>query len=190
MVFVHGLKLQMQQGPARIAEVETGSPAAASGLAAGQQILSIDQTPIHAPQQALSLLLALDRPGTAVNITTGPPAENHRFTLAAPLPRSRPVHPAQLYGSLNGLLLCLLLLAYDPFRRRDGELLALALTIYPITRFLLEAIRTDELAIFGTGMSISQNVSLLLLLIAAGLWWYVLRQPRGVAYGGTANAAA
>ena len=31
----------------------------------------------------------------------------------------------------------------------------------------------------GTGLTISQNVSLLLLLCAAAVWFYVLRQPRG-----------
>ena len=36
--------------------------------------------------------------------------------------------------------------------------------------------RTDEPPILGTGMTVSQNVSLLLLLAAMGLWYYVLRQ--------------
>jgi phosphatidylglycerol:prolipoprotein diacylglycerol transferase len=58
--------------------------------------------------------------------------------------------------------------------------MALLLTVHPITRFLLEIIRTDEPAVFGTGMSISQNISLVLLAVAGALWWYILRQPRGV----------
>ena len=61
-----------------------------------------------------------------------------------------------------------LLWAYFPFRRRDGELIALLLTIHPITRFLLEIIRTDEPAVFGTGLSISQNISILLLAAGVG----------------------
>ena len=59
-------------------------------------------------------------------------------------------------------------MAYDPFRRRDGELWALMLTVYAVTRFLEEIVRTDEAPILGTGMTISQNVSLLLLLAAIG----------------------
>jgi phosphatidylglycerol:prolipoprotein diacylglycerol transferase len=70
-------------------------------------------------------------------------------------------------------------LAYEPFRRRDGELFALMLTIYPLTRFLLEIIRTDESAIFHTGLSISQNVSLAAMLGVAALWFFILRRPRG-----------
>jgi phosphatidylglycerol:prolipoprotein diacylglycerol transferase len=72
--------------------------------------------------------------------------------------------------------------AYFPFRRRDGEVIALLLTIHPITRFLLEIIRTDEPAVFGTGLSISQNISVLLLATGIGLWWYLSRQPRGVVW--------
>ena len=60
---------------------------------------------------------------------------------------------------------------------------ALLLTVYPIARLLEESIRTDEAPIRGTGMTISQNVSVLLLLCAAGLWFYVWRQPPGRAYG-------
>ena len=75
-------------------------------------------------------------------------------------------------------MLCLLLLAYSPFARRDGEVAALGITIYPITRFLIERLRSDEANILGTGMHISQNISLGLLLLAAVLWVYLLRQPR------------
>jgi phosphatidylglycerol:prolipoprotein diacylglycerol transferase len=96
---------------------------------------------------------------------------------------SLPVHPAQLYSTLDATLICLFLLAYYPFRRRDGELLAWLLTIYPVTRYLIEIIRTDESGMFGTNLSISQIVSLLILTIIALFWVYLLRQPRGVVCG-------
>jgi phosphatidylglycerol---prolipoprotein diacylglyceryl transferase len=105
-----------------------------------------------------------------------------KIPAVAPPARSLPVHPTQLYSAVDGALLGWFLWAYFPFRRRDGELIALLLTIHPVTRFLLEIIRTDEPAVFGTGMSISQNISILLLACGAGLWWYLLRQPRGVAW--------
>ena len=101
-----------------------------------------------------------------------------------PLPtKSLPVYPTQLYSTIDALIICLLLLAYDPFRRRDGELFAIMATIYPVTRFLIEILRTDEAAIRGTGMSISQNVSLLILLGTACLWYYLSKQPKGFAFG-------
>ncbi len=40
----------------------------------------------------------------------------------------------------------MLLLAAEGFLRRDGELFALALGIYAVTRFLIEMLRTDEAA--------------------------------------------
>ena len=97
-------------------------------------------------------------------------------------PRSRPVYPTQIYSTIDGLLLCLLLLAYAPFCRRDGEVFALLISVYPITRFLVESLRCDEAAVFGTGMSIAQNVSILVLIAAAALWFYILRQPKGTVY--------
>jgi phosphatidylglycerol:prolipoprotein diacylglycerol transferase len=96
--------------------------------------------------------------------------------------RSRPVHPTQIYSAIDAGLLGWLLWSYFPFRRRDGQCIALLLTIHPITRFLLEVIRTDEPAVFGTGLSISQNISIVLLGCAAALWWYVSRQPAGVTW--------
>ncbi len=82
---------------------------------------------------------------------------------------------------MAALLLALVLWSYYPFRRRDGEVAALLLSIYPVQRILLEIIRTDERAVFQTGLSISQNVSLLLLLGVTIFWWYIERQPKGSA---------
>ena len=96
--------------------------------------------------------------------------------------RSHPVHPTQIYSTINALLICLFLLTYDPFRRRNGELWAWMMTIYPLARFLEEMIRNDEASILCTGMTISQNVSLLILVCAIAMWIYVLRQPRGLAF--------
>ena len=65
--------------------------------------------------------------------------------------RSHPVHPTQIYSTINALLICLFLLTYDPFRRRDGELWAWMMTIYPLARFLEEMIRNDEASILRHG---------------------------------------
>ena len=97
---------------------------------------------------------------------------------AAEVPaRSRPVHPTQVYSAVNAALLSWLLWSYYPMRRRDGEVTALMLTLYPIARFLLEIIRIDEAAVFGTGLSISQNISVVIFVGALALWFYLRRQP-------------
>jgi phosphatidylglycerol:prolipoprotein diacylglycerol transferase len=104
-------------------------------------------------------------------------------------PRSLPVHPTQLYSTIDALILCLLLWSWYPFRRRDGEVTALMITIYPITRFLIEGIRTDEPKNI-LGMTISQNISLALLMFAIALWLYLWRSPAGTAFRQEAIASA
>jgi phosphatidylglycerol:prolipoprotein diacylglycerol transferase len=85
---------------------------------------------------------------------------------------SLPVHPTQIYSAIDGLILTLLLLAYFPIRRRDGEIMALLMVTYPLSRILIEYLRNDEAAFFA-GMTISQNISLALLAFGL-LYWYRL----------------
>jgi phosphatidylglycerol:prolipoprotein diacylglycerol transferase len=92
--------------------------------------------------------------------------------------RSLPVHPTQLYSSLDGLILLLLLTAFYPLRRRDGEVMALLMVTYPITRFLIEQLRSDEPAIVF-GLTISQAISVGVFLGGLVFWAYLLRQPKG-----------
>jgi len=95
--------------------------------------------------------------------------------------RSAPVHPAQLYAAIDAALLALVLWNFFPYRRHDGEVFALMLTVHPISRFLLEMIRSDEPGQFGTQFTISQWFSLAFLALAAAMWWYIERRPRGSA---------
>ncbi|HEV3162572.1 MAG TPA: prolipoprotein diacylglyceryl transferase [Isosphaeraceae bacterium] len=91
-------------------------------------------------------------------------------------PRSLPVHPTQIYSAIDGLVLLFLLNAYFPLRRRDGEVMALLMVTYPITRFLIEFLRNDEPAFFG-GLTISQNISVALLACGLLYWWRLSRWP-------------
>jgi len=90
-------------------------------------------------------------------------------------PWSLPVHPAQLYAAIDAALLALLALAFTPHARREGEVFALVLTLHPVSRMLLEAIRVDEPPALGTPLSISQLVSLALVALATALWWWIAR---------------
>jgi phosphatidylglycerol:prolipoprotein diacylglycerol transferase len=107
----------------------------------------------------------------------------------AQLPHSLPVHPTQVYEAFYAGLMALFAWLYFPFRRRDGEVFALMLTLFPISRFLMEWVRTDEPGVFfqGTiaavtgyeiGLTISQVISVGLFLSSFAFWWWVLRQPR------------
>ncbi len=170
------------QAPPVLRSVDEHSRARRGGLRAGDLLQSIGGDEVTTVDDAQRILRRLFHQQSPVVLN----AEGRDpVTLPAvpPPPRSLPVHPTQVYSSINALVLCLLLLAYEPFRRRDGELFALLISVYPVARFLMEMIRTDETSVFGTGLTISQNISLLMLLCAAGLWFYILRQPRGKALG-------
>jgi len=103
---------------------------------------------------------------------------------------SLPVHPAQLYAAIDAGLLAALACAFTPLARRPGEVFALVLTLHPISRLLLEAIRIDEPPALGTQLSISQLVSLLLLTLAVALWGWLSRQPAGRIHSAKDAAAA
>lgn len=90
--------------------------------------------------------------------------------------RSKPVHPAQLYAVINGLLLSGLLSLIFYYRRRHGVLLGVFLLIYPVSRFLLELIRQDNPLDYG-GLTISQFLGLCVSLLGAVYMWYIYRLP-------------
>ncbi|HEX3999642.1 MAG TPA: prolipoprotein diacylglyceryl transferase family protein [Pirellulales bacterium] len=191
-------------GPAIIYHVEPGSAAARAGLKADQQIVEIDRQTASDPKPvrifpakrregagegavvqddslsaAEMALLGVSGEGTRITLRTDRSAEPASWAITAadePPQRSLPVHPTQLYDSLGAALLCLLLIAYGPFSRHDGETLALLFILHPVARFLIEAIRTDEPKKYF-GMSISQVGSLLFVAIAMGLWFYLRRRP-------------
>lgn len=88
---------------------------------------------------------------------------------------SLPIHPTQLYSVIDGVLLCLLTLAYYPIRARDGSVVTLALLTYPVTRFFIERLRGDEMGQFGTSLTIAQWISLAML--AGGIALATIRPP-------------
>jgi len=154
--------------------VEPNSPAEIAGLTVRAVIKSINGTPVDSHQTAQRILVTA-RPTLAIETDAG----STHITLSRYPLRSKRAHPTQVYSAVNAAVLCLLLWAYYPFRRRDGQVFALLATLYPITRFILEDIRDDELGRLGTPLTVSQIISLLALAAAFVLWRHLLRQPRG-----------
>lgn len=93
---------------------------------------------------------------------------------------SLPLHPAQIYSSLNAMVLAILTWTYFKYRSRDGEVLLLGWFLYPITRFCLEMVRNDtpEYVLAGIPLTIAQWVSIGMLIGAAGLGWFLSTRPR------------
>jgi phosphatidylglycerol:prolipoprotein diacylglycerol transferase len=168
-----GLQVRPPETPMpEIATVVRGGAAEKAGLKVGDRLSSVRLPPTANVAAAHNVLQCA---GARLTIET----EDGRSESwsAGRLPdRCLPVHPTQIYSSINAALLCLLLWAWFPFRRRDGEVFALMLTLYPITRILLELVRDDEPAVLGAPLTISQVVSLMVLLAAAVLWVRLLRR--------------
>ena len=186
---LHGFQLaQDSDGHVVIHRVFPNSVAAERGLKRGDRIIEIGGQRIQAlsDDQSRSALVAagdlLQIAKETVALKTG---DGKTFAWPAVLPeRSRPLHPTQIYSAINALVICIFLLAYFPYQKRDGESIALFMLLYPATRFVLEIIRNDELAIYGTtiygsGMTISQTVSVAVLFFSVLMWWFVSRRPKG-----------
>lgn len=77
------------------------------------------------------------------------------------------VHPTFLYESLWNLGLLLFMLWYRKRKKFDGEMLWIYLFGYGLGRTWIEGLRTDQLLIPGTGMAVSQILSLVLVTAAA-----------------------
>jgi len=181
--FIQGLKIRGEPGARPvIGEVRAGSAAAAQGLEPGQEVLKINGFAVRTADGARRELLRVQELERQIAIETSKQGAAATWPIAHPFARSEPVHPTQLYSTTNAMAMCLFLLACAPFCRRDGVIWASFLTLYPITRFLLEMIRTDEPGFFlqgvlGPGLTISQTVSVLLLVVAGVFWAYVLMKP-------------
>ncbi len=170
----HGFSMSRAGDGVQVASVAPGSAAERSGLKPGAQIASISGRQVRDLADARQLL---GESGPEVVLRTSDNAV-YRWTIGELPKRSLPVHPTQLYSAVNAALLCLLLYSLFRLRPRDGVVFAVAMTIYPITRFLLEMIRDDEPGRLGTPLTISQLVSLLALALVVCLWGYLIRSWR------------
>lgn len=86
------------------------------------------------------------------------------------------VHPTFLYESLWNLGVLMFMLWYRKRKKFDGEMLWIYLVGYGLGRFWIEGLRTDQLILFGTGIAVSQGLSLILVLASAGVLIYHYRR--------------
>ena len=91
------------------------------------------------------------------------------------------VHPTFLYESLwNVLGLCLVLFVISRARHFDGENTWFYFLWYGMGRFWIEGLRTDSLYLFdwtfmGEPIRVSQALSLVMILVSAGVLFYKIR---------------
>ncbi|MCH8042820.1 MAG: prolipoprotein diacylglyceryl transferase [Planctomycetes bacterium] len=176
---IHGIVLSERDDDSPvIRRVIPGSVAEIAGLAEGDRIRKIGNVGVVTVDMAtLRLRHVL---GDEFDIAT----DRGTVTLSPARPeRSLPVHPTQIYSAINALLLCLFLLAYYPYRRRDGEVFALLLTLYPISRYLLEIIRADEITRASeSGLTHAMAISIAIIVGVTAMWFVILRRPVGTVF--------
>lgn len=105
-------------------------------------------------------------------------ATPEQLLMAAQAPelRSNLIHPAQLYGAIGPLLMAWLTNAWFYRRKRHGTVFALMCILYAIQRFIEEIIRSDN-PLDTLGLTVSQGISIGVLLAGALFWLGLLRQP-------------
>jgi len=167
----------------RVDRVEPDSEAYSHGLRDGDTILSVNGNDLDAkgagqrPTDPLTYYV-VDRwePGkTDLTLTV----QHHDGGVAQVgpfFPKTLGLHPTQLYESISMLLLFFVLMAYYPFRRHYGEVMALWMICYPIHRFLNEMLRNDTDPV-AFGMTLSQNLSIVCVVAGVALLVWLRRRP-------------
>ncbi|MCD6139235.1 MAG: prolipoprotein diacylglyceryl transferase [Deltaproteobacteria bacterium] len=82
-------------------------------------------------------------------------------------PRGIPLHPTQLYSSLNGLLIFALLVGLRRIKSFDGQLFWSYVLLYAVTRSIIEIFRGDPRGMFfGGAISTSQLLGSIMAAVA------------------------
>jgi phosphatidylglycerol:prolipoprotein diacylglycerol transferase len=168
-----GIELEPTEGEfvGSVSSVKPGSLADSKGVTVGDRITQLTSLSSHQ-------LREMSTSPTRIAVTLRRDQKSEILWKLDQLPSSSlGVVPTQVLSSINAALICLLAWSWYPARRRDGELVAGMFTVYPVTRFLLEIIRSDEPGRWGTALTMSQWVSVLMLLVAVVLWARILSRP-------------
>jgi phosphatidylglycerol:prolipoprotein diacylglycerol transferase len=170
---------QLPPAPVVLA-VEPNSAVAAAGLKKGDRIIGVNGKRIETYGD-LALVFSGDfqygwqRGENRLQLDVLTPDGQER-TLPTAVPRGIGLHPTQLYETISMALLLFLLLSYYPFKTHDGAVMVLFMLGYGVHRFVNEMLRTDT-EIVAFGMTLSQNISVVVLLAAAVLAILVWRRP-------------
>ena len=138
----------------------------------------------HTRQDAVELFFHIqkEQPGEQIQFdffTDLSPSEVVSYRLDPGTSQVLPVHPTQIYSSFLAFLLCVTLLILGRlhfYRHREGLVLASFMILYSVGRFMIEIVRTDEDSFLGTGLTVSQNVSILFGIAGIALFVYLCRK--------------
>jgi prolipoprotein diacylglyceryltransferase len=160
-----------------VESVEPGSGAETAGLQPGDVIevidgrtLDPDRKLIRSGPEKLSTYLNYSWPRGKNDLELKVEGQAEPFRFA---PRTIGLHPTQVYETISMFLLVLLLLAFTPYKSRDGQVMGLLMVCYAVHRYLNELLRADDRP---TGFE--SYGSLLLLAAGVALLVWLWRRPR------------
>ncbi len=158
----------------RVGQVVPSSPAWNSGLRPGDVIVAAEDHGIHTPEDLSTYLINLRnlQGKSALALTVQHPGAKAPSVLPPFTPDTLGLYPTQVYESISMVLLLLLALAYEPFRRREGQVMALVMMGYAFHRYLNELLRDDPRPI-----GFERYVSVLLFAAGLALWLWLQFAP-------------
>ena len=95
---------------------------------------------------------------------------------------SLPVHPTQIYHSITGFILFLLIIGLRKNKKFDGQLFLILAALYSLSRFLIEFYRGDITRGFVGLLSLPQLFSLIIAAVAGYFLILKLRKKETVSF--------
>ena len=88
------------------------------------------------------------------------------------------VHPTFLYESFLNLCLLIIILLYTKKKKANGELIFMYVAGYGAIRFFVESLRSDQLLLWGTGLAVSQLLSIAMFIVGVSMIIYLrIKKP-------------
>jgi phosphatidylglycerol:prolipoprotein diacylglycerol transferase len=176
---VAGFTLAEHQTPggATVGVVNPSSPAAAVGLGPGDQIVGVNGHEVRDSTDLSTYLGSLRNWRRGESLVTlsfykqGQDPSEGQPEQRTFRPHTLGLYPTQLYEVVSMVLLFLLLLAYEPFRRHDGQVMALLMMGYALHRYLNEILRDDPRPV-----GFERYSSIILFAAGAVMWLWLQRR--------------
>lgn len=156
----------------RVEAVQENSIADAKGIKPGDAVTQFG--PVRSVELSDPALPAEETPFGLVAVIGGV----EHYWAADDLPsHAMPVRATQVMSAVGGLSLCIGLCFLSRFVRRDGLIMLVGFIGYAILRFIMEMLRNDEPGQFGTSLTISQWVSIVVLVGSSIAMVWLLTRP-------------
>lgn len=175
---------QPQDVGARVDRVVPNSDAERAGLRDGDLILRVNDCHIESreaeeagkiipPEGMLTRCLVYNWPRGETELRLKVKhSDGTEEELPPIVPRTLGLHPTQLYEVVSMALLFLVLTAYYPLRRRQGQVIAVLMIGYGIHRYLNELLRDDP-----RPQGFERYTSVILVVAGIALWGYLQTRP-------------